>query len=77
MKDLGKGQNGAMAWVYLAFRFIQTPGAPPQCQASRGGQNDNLLPSTYTSALTQQVDDIAFVYKKGRIERSMLITFNL
>jgi hypothetical protein len=37
----------------------------------RGGQNDDLLPST------QQVADLAFVFKKGRVDRSMLTTFNL
>ncbi len=30
----------------------------------RSGQNDDILPSTYTIPSTQQVDDIAFVFKK-------------
>ncbi len=56
----------------------------------RGGQNYDLLPSTYTSTFdlylylrpkalpsTQQVDNQAFVFKKGMVERSMITTFNL
>jgi hypothetical protein len=41
----------------------------------RGGQNDDLRPIPLP--LIQQVDDLAFVFKKGRVKRSMLTTFNL
>ncbi len=36
-----------------------------------------LLPSTSISPSNQQVDDIAYLLKKGRVERLMLTTFDL
>jgi hypothetical protein len=46
-------------------------------QSTSVGQNDDLLPSTYTVPIplpsTQQVDDLAYLLKKGRVERLCLL----
>ncbi len=44
---------------------------------TRGGQNHNLLPSTYTSTFDHTGRRPSLPFKKGRIERSMLTTFDL
>jgi hypothetical protein len=49
------------------------------CHLTGGGKNDNLLPSTSTVPLplTQQFDELAYLLKKGKVERLMLTTFDL